>query len=261
MRFQVLISCMNNNSHDLIQNSNLKEHSALVVNQCKTADDQLRKIDDLHYEYRSSEKGLSVSRNTAVKLSSAEICLISDDDEVFVDDLEKKVISAYNKIPEADVIIFAMSNRPLSLGKKVKRLRWFDTLKVSSWQISFKRSSITNNRISFDIKLGAGTGNGAGEENKFLLDCLKNKLKIYYVPCKIASVAQEESTWFHGYTPQFFYDRGKTTRYILGFPISFVYALYYIATKRKMYIQDISSFRALKSIIKGIVGNEISKQK
>lgn len=261
MKFQVLISCMNNDSCDLIQKSNLKASSVLVVNQCKTADDKLKQIDDIHYEYRSSEKGLSVSRNTAVKLSSAEICLISDDDEVFVDDLERKVLSAYNRIPDADVIIFAMNNRPLSLGKKVKRLRWFDTLKVSSWQISFKRSSITSNRIHFDTKLGAGTGNGAGEENKFLLDCLKSNLKIFYVPCKIASVAQEESTWFHGYTSQFFYDRGKTTRYILGFPISCVYALYYILTKRKMYIQDISSLRALKSIIKGIVENEISKQK
>ncbi len=261
MTFQVLISCMNNDAKKLIAKSNLASVNTIVVNQCQTDKDELLQIDSLHSEYLSSRRGLSVSRNTAVQLSSADICLISDDDEIFVSDLERKILSAYRKIPDADVIIFAMSNRPLTLGKTSKRLKWYETLKVSSWQISFKRKSILNKGICFDAKLGAGTGNGAGEENKFLLDCYRKKLKIYYVPLKIASVAQEESTWFHGYTEQFFYNRGKTTRYIFGFPFSLAYAAYFLVAKKKLYSKDISMTCACQNIIKGILRNDITKQK
>lgn len=260
MNFQVLISCMNNNAEKLIRESNLTKVNTIIVNQCKVSNEFVRKIDALHIELKSYLRGLSVSRNCAVKLSRADICLISDDDEIFVDNLEKKVVSAYKKLPDADVIIFAMINQPQSLGTKCRRLKWYDTLKVSSWQISFKRESIIKNKIHFDVKLGAGTGNGAGEENKFLIECLKHKLKIYYIPVKIASVAQEESTWFHGYTSEFFFNRGKTTRYILGLPISLAYALYYLYEKRKIYMKDISFAKATWNIFKGIISNEISKQ-
>lgn len=56
-----------------------------------------------------------------------------------------------------------------------------------------------NSGVFFDEHLGAGTGNGGEEELKFLLDCQNAGLKIYYVPTEIASVAQTESTWFHGF--------------------------------------------------------------
>ena len=54
-------------------------------------------------------------------------------------------------------------------------------LRVCSCQITFKRASIIDNKLIFDVKLGAGTGNGAGEENKFLLDCYDKGLKN--IPC------------------------------------------------------------------------------
>lgn len=113
-------------------------------------------------------------------------------------------------------------------------------MKVSSWQISFRRARILDAGVRFDELMGAGTGNGAEEELKFLTDCEKAGLRIYYVPALIASVAQTESTWFHGYTETFFENRGATTRYILGSCLAALYAVYFVIRKRSLYRDSIS---------------------
>ena len=153
-----------------------------------------------------------------------------------------------------------MQNRAPSFSDKVQRIRFPKTMKVSSWQISFRRESLLKSNVRFDELLGAGTGNGAEEELKFLQDCIKAKLKIYYVPAEIASVAQENSTWFNGYDEEFFEKRGGTTRYILGWFTASLYAVYYVVRKRKQYNKNISFWNALKAIFRGIKKNNITKQ-
>lgn len=116
------------------------------------------------------------------------------------------------------------------------------------------------NGIRFDELLGAGTGNGAEEELKFLTDCRRAGLKIYYVPWEIASVAQAESTWFRGFDETFFYNRGATTRYILGLPLAAAYGVYYIARKKNLYSDTISPAAALRALSRGMKDNKITKQ-
>ena len=86
-------------------------------------------------------------------------------------------------------------------------------------------------------------------------------LKIYYVPSEIASVAQTESTWFHGFTEQFFYDRGGTTRYFMGTFLSVLYAVYYLVAKYPEYKKDISFMKASKALIQGLCDDKITRQK
>lgn len=260
MKLEVLMSCMHQTDDALIQSSHLTGN-VLVVNQC----------DREHYtEFPTAggiarmiftrERGLTKSRNMAIAASSADLCLLCDDDEVFLPDYEKTILRAYTQLPQADVIIFKMTNRPPSFPDKILRLRFPRTAKVSSWQISFRRQRLLDTGVRFDPLLGAGSGNGAEEELKFLLDCQKAGLKIYYVPAPIASVAQEASTWFSGFDEGFFFRRGATTRYILGLPLSLLYALYYVLRKRPMYRESISPRRAFRSTVQGIWKNPISRQ-
>ena len=257
MTLEVLLSCMHQRDDKIINRSNLSAVKTLVVNQCDIAADEMVQVDELHRMYHTKTRGLSVSRNLAIQMAEADICLLSDDDEIFVDAMEERIYRAYEVFPDADLIIFQLSNRYKKLGDRPRRLRKYELLRVASWQISFRLSSIRD-QISFDQLLGAGTGNGGGEENKFLLDCWRAGKKIYFVPEIIAEGMNDmKSTWFFGWDKRFFYNQGKTTRYILGLPISLAYAAYYLFAKRRLYRDEISVWEATKSLVSGILHNDL----
>lgn len=260
MKLEVLMSCMHQKDAELVNRSRLTG-DVLIVNQCDVDDyAEYATVTGTVRMFSTPQRGLTKSRNMAIRRARGDVCLLCDDDEVFLPDYEKKILSAYEALPQADIIIFKISNRTPSFPDKVMRLRFPKTMKVSSWQISFRRERLLSAGVWFDELLGAGTDNGAEEELKFLTDCQKAGLSIFYVPAEIASVAQVESTWFNGFTETFFENRGATTRYILGAGMASVYAIYYIVRKRKQYQRNISWHQALRAIFRGIRQNKIQKQ-
>lgn len=259
MNFEVLLSCMHKSEYSIIDDSNLKNINTLIINQCNNDDDE-KQIDENHRVINSKTRGLSISRNIGIENAREDICLFADDDELFIDGLENVVLKSYDKLEDANIIIFQVKHWPKILGDKVKKLSKFDLLRVSSVQISFRTSSIQG-KVKFDPYLGAGTKNGSGEENKFLLDCYRQGMSIYYFPVEILELKESNSTWFTGFNRDYFYKRGYTTRYIYGFSFAFMYALYFIFTKRKLYSKYISTKSALYYILKGLKDNCIIKQK
>ncbi len=260
MKLEILLSCMHQVDDSLVADSHITG-DVLIINQCDregaaeypTARGRARMC-------FTTQRGLTRSRNMAIDNSRGDICLLCDDDEVFEPDYEEKILRAYTELPQADVIIFKMRGRAPSFPDKVRPLRFPLTMRVSSWQISFRREPLVRKGIRFDELLGAGSGNGAEEELKFLLDCQRGSLKIFYVPQEIATVAQAQSTWFHGYDRLFFEKRGATTRYILGVPLALAYGVYYVVRKRKLYRPYISPLGAWSALCRGIRENPIGKQ-
>lgn len=260
MNVELLMSCMGQVDDAIVHRSHITGN-VVVINQCdKVAYAKYQTLSGYAELFSVNDRGLCRSRNLAISKAQADICQLCDDDEVFVSNYESKILDAYRSLPNADVIIFKIANRPSSFSDKVRRLYFPFTAKVSSVQISFRRKKILSAGVRFDELLGAGSGNGAEEELKFLIDCQRAGLKIYYVPVEIASVHQVHSTWFRGFDSSFFEKRGATTRYILGPIVSRFYALYYIIAKRKMYCKDISSMKAWLSILRGIRSNPIGKK-
>ena len=260
MKLEILMSCMHQVDDTLIRTSCIYG-DAVVVNQCDTDGfSQYPTREGVARIFSTQQRGLTKSRNMAIRNSDADVCLLSDDDEVFVPDYVEKVLGAYESLPQADVIIFKMENREPSFPDRIMRLRFPKTMKVSSWQISFRRQRLLDAGVWFDELMGAGSGNGAEEELKFLTDCEKAGLQIWYVPETIAAVAQQSSTWFEGFTERFFEDRGATTRYILGAPLACAYGVYYVVKKRHMYAETIAPAQAMKAILRGIRENKITKQ-
>ena len=138
MKLDILMSCMHQSDDALIQKSKITG-SAVVINQCQREGfAQYGKV----AMYDTTERGLTRSRNMAISKSEADICLLSDDDEEFVADYEQKILTAYERLPQADVIIFKMVNRPAAFPDKVMELKFPKTMHVSSWQISFRRESL-----------------------------------------------------------------------------------------------------------------------
>lgn len=256
---QVLISCMHSDIH-ILEKLNL-HHDVVVINQCDVKAEKVSKFDNHIIFIDTPTRGLSVSRNLAIKYADSEICVLSDDDEFFEPGIQEKIRDVYTSYPQADIIIFKIKDRKSKLGDYPHKLRYFDLFKVSSWQISFRRMNIIKSKLYFDVLLGSGTGNGAGEENKFLIDAYNAGLSIFYYPLEISSLHETGSQWFDGCNADFFYNRGATTRYILGLPLSIIYAFYYVLTHRWKYKSDISMFGALFHTLRGIYKNTISKEK
>lgn len=260
MTLEVLMSCMHQTDDVLVRKSRLTG-SVVMINQCDHEGySEYETPSGMVRMFSTVDRGLTKSRNMAIFKARADVCLVCDDDEQFVDGYEKSILAAYEENPQADVVIFKMVNRPPSFADRVMRLRFPQTMKVSSWQISFRRERLLASGVQFDELLGAGTGNGAEEELKFLLDCERSGLSIYYVPVQIASVAQEASTWFEGFSETFFENRGATTRYILGLGLASAYALYYVLRKKALYQKTITPWKALRATFRGIRENKIGKQ-
>lgn len=253
MNLEVIISCMYQKDNSIINSSNLKDISTLVINQCDIEDDNIININKIHRILNTRTRGLSISRNLGIVNSKENICVISDDDETFIPNLKEIVLGAYEECKDADIIAFMLKNHQCSLGNSVKKLNKLTLLKIASCQITFKRQSVLSKKIFFDEKIGSGTGNGAGEENKFLLDCYKSGLKIYYYPAYIATLNDSASKWFHGYDEKYFFNDGKTNRYVMGFALGLCYSIYFLISKRKLYNKHITFWKASKSMLIGFI--------
>lgn len=265
MGVEILMSCMHQHDDALIRSSRLTG-DVTVINQCDREDfREYPTPDGTARIWSVTDRGLTRSRNLALEKARGDICMLCDDDETFLPGYADTIRAAYDRNPRADILIFKMVNRPPSFPDREMDLGFPAIMKVSSWQISFRRQRLLDSGVRFDTHLGAGTGNGAEEELKFLLDALRAGLRIRYVPEAVASVAQEVSTWFTGFDEAFFVNRGATTRYIFGTVPAAAYGVYYVLRKKHLYQDNLTPAQALAAIFRGIredkIGNQVRQER
>lgn len=272
MNLEVLISCMNQQDMIIAEQTGIQTDT-LIINQCpqseilnemKSDQKTTGAQNQTHVNIRMLDtniRGLSKSRNLAIQHAVGDVCLLCDDDEQLDSAYEKVILKAYEALPNADIICFRISNQPSRLKQETQRLTKWTAMRIASWQITFRREAILKSGIRFDEDMGAGTGNGGGEEVKFLRDCIESGLKAYYVPKSIGTVAQTDSTWFQGFDRDFFYKRGITNRYMLGLPVSILYAAYYTLVKRDLYKEYVTPWQSFRYTVDGIIANDIGRKK
>ena len=226
-----------------------------IINQLVDDDINAEDIDDgAHRFFSFREKGLSRSRNHAVRKAHSDICLICDDDCHYVENYEELIVSAYRKHPEADIITFDFTYEDVNKYRKTMRggkVGFMRALKVSSTQITFKRQSIVDCGIKFDERFGTGSEKyHFGEENIFLFDCLKAGLKIVHVPVIIIVKSDYGTTWDRSNSPENFEQRGAVF-YRLTSHFWWALALQFTVRKHKKYKNDMGWLVALRSMVKG----------
>ncbi|MEA1880602.1 MAG: glycosyltransferase family A protein, partial [Campylobacterota bacterium] len=188
MTFQILISTMNGKF--FTKDNTLKEN-ILVVNQYTNEP----YVGDAVYNY--NERGLSKSRNHALEKSHADICLISDDDLEYIEDLKDTVLTAFKENPSADIITFQVispDGEPFSNYKK--DTFWHNKksiMRVCSVEIALRSEVIKGHHLNFDENFGLGAEFPTGEEVIFLSDALGKSLKVLYVPIPIVIHPLESS--------------------------------------------------------------------
>lgn len=256
-RLEVLVSCMNQKDFGIVESMNIQS-DAIIVNQCDHDS-----IEEKMYPFgkvlmiNSRERGLSNSRNMALKYSTSEICLICDDDEVLKNNYAQKIIDSFNEI-DADVIVYNVKSKNIErkpqeeLFSKIKKIPYYKS--YSSVHIAFKRISIINNNIVFDTDFGTGSGlYSMAEDSLFFRDIHKHKLKAYVYPEVIADLYTGQSSWFEGYNKKYFYDVGAYLA--AGHPrLKHIFKWYYPI--RLISKSELSIFTIIKCINMGIKNYE-----
>ena len=106
MTLELLVSCVAKDVHELVKTMNI-ESDAIIVNQksdysFEEFDYKGRRIKSLSMQ----EKGVGLSRTTALQRASADIVLFSDEDIVYDTGYTEKVVKAFEDNPKADIILF-----------------------------------------------------------------------------------------------------------------------------------------------------------
>ncbi|WP_214830351.1 glycosyltransferase family 2 protein [Exiguobacterium sp. s56] len=253
MNLQILLSTMNQTDYELLSNMNLQS-DAVVVNQGVSDEEKEFKIQSNNVRWiNSSERGLSRSRNLAINNASEEICLISDDDVEYVNNYKKTILAQFEKYPEADIITFqveGIESKFKNYHPSMRKLNYLTSMKVASVEVAFRLSSVRKAKINFNELFGSGSKFYMGEENIFLFNCLKKKMKIYYVPIKIADVHVINSSWFEGYTEKYFISKGAAFTG-MSKTLSYLFILQFAIRKYNLYKNQLTCIKAIKYMIDG----------
>lgn len=262
-KVQILLSCMNESDFSIVERSNIQT-DVIIINQCNEnciKETNMTNQEGTPFHVKmicTTERGLSKSRNLAIKNATGDICIISDDDEYFVDRYAKRIVDLYNNIyPQSDILLFTVSkdmdSSLLTVGDG--RVGFIKVLKSHSVLISFRRESIINAGILFDEKMGSGTGNGGGEEIKFLYQCLKKRMKIYSSSTILSNLKVIESQWFNGFDENYFENYGWSTRRWGGPIVGGLYLCYYLVRHPEEYYHRHGLSKTVRLLIKGYFSN------
>ena len=226
-RLQILVSAVNKDPEKLISDMRLCS-DAVIVNQLigEGAPDTVAE-GDREYEFdgfkalvlNRRQKGVGLSRNTAIENSDHEILQFGDDDIVYEDGYADRIVSEFDAHPEADVLCFnvrAQEGRTTYWNEDFARVSFRNYGRYPAYAICARRDRLIESGVRYSLLFGGGAPYMNGEDSLFLHDCLKAGLSIYRTPVSLGRERQGQSTWFTGYTDKFFFDRGVLYHFLYG---------------------------------------------
>lgn len=255
MKLQVLVSTMHQTDHSLLKKMNIQS-DAIVINQC-----DINKFEEFEYKGHKikflsfNERGVGLSRNTALMRSDGDICIFADDDVTYVNGYKEVILETFAKIPDADVIVFNVigtnPDRMPYIIPKQSRVRIFNCLRYGTYRIAVRNESIKKSNIYFSLLFGGGAKYSAGEDSLFMIDCIRKGLKVYASPVVIGEVNHQDSTWFNGYTDKYFMDKG-VFYYSMSKRWAWLLCLQFAIRHRNLFKNKKTITEAYKLMIKGI---------
>ncbi len=217
MGLELLIATMHQKDFSLVERMNVGS-DAVVINQCdEDGTHEFKFRGHTVRWFNTTERGLSRSRNMALKNAREEICLLCDDDETLIDGYSQIVENTFLEYPKADLIAFdfikvhktkrykkSFEYGNSSVVKKAPRFKTYCSI-----QLAFRRQRILENELYFDPRFGAGSQLiSSGEESVWQNAAKKKGLLLLHAPEVIAKLNQQESTWFSQINAKYYYDLG-----------------------------------------------------
>lgn len=254
MRVQILASVVDKDPRELVREMHI-ETDAVIVNQCgrygvETFDHEGRTVRVFHM----AERGVGLSRNTALMRADGDICLFSDQDIVYERGYEQKILQAFEGCPEADMIVFNVEvaeERRTYRNTGVKRVRWYNCGRYGAVSFAVRREKLLASGVTFSLLFGGGAKYSAGEDSLFLKQFMDKGYKVYTSPAVIGRETEGNSTWFSGYHDKFFFDRGVLYHFLYG-PLAKLWAFRFLVVHREKMCLEISLGDAYRIMKEGI---------
>lgn len=220
MKLQLLVSTMHQTDHSLLEKMNIQS-DAIVVNQCDC--DGIERFTFRGHDVlwmSMNERGVGLSRNNALMRATGDILLFADDDVVYTDGYVDEIVKSFEENPKADLIVFNLKSqnpdRPEAIVKNEYRLHWYNSLKFGAFRIAIRKDAIRKANVFYSLLFGGGARYQSGEDNLFIIQCLKKGMKGLASNVVIGTVQQEESTWFKGFDEKYFFDKGVLMKQCFG---------------------------------------------
>ena len=261
MKLQVLVSAMHADAKELTNRMKLQT-DAIIINQCDGNATEQFTIEDAEGNMREikvysfGERGIGLSRNNALLRANGEISLFADDDIIYGNGYEKKILDEFAAHPAADVLLFNVSvndARRTYYNTDFHRVRWFNCGRYPAYAIAIKTEKMHAKNLTFSLLFGGGAKYSNGEDSLFLVDCLRAGLKVYASPVLIGKEEERESgsTWFAGYNRKFFYDRGVLYHYLYG-KMAKIWGMRFLLKNKSVMCKEITFKQAYRWLKEGI---------
>ena len=272
---QVLIAAVNQEPEKLIKQMNIQS-DAILVNQCdryavetisigsarNRHGDKEQNADEKYDEgktptlqvYHMAERGVGLSRNTALMRATGDICLFSDQDIVYEDGYEKAMLQEFEHHPEADMIVFNIQigkERQTYHNAQWKKVHWYNCGRYGAVSFAIRREKLLESGVTFSLLFGGGAKYSAGEDSLFIKQFMDKGYQVYASPVTIGREAEGESTWFEGYTEKFFFDRGVLYHFLYG-RLAKPWAFRFLLAHKDKMCRDYSVKQAYEIMKRGI---------
>ena len=210
MTLDVLISTLGIDGINRVANMNLpivKNVNYIVSWQLPDINEQSSSIphqlirNDIHI-FKIFSRGISINRNNAIKQSSADICLIADDDLIYTTQQLQSVIKAFVENPDYELIAFKYSgddnkNYPIAPFDLTEKQKGYY---ISEIEIAFRRE--VGNVVLFNEFFGPGLHPlQACEGAIFIHQALSKGIKSLFIPITITHHAGGISTGNRALSP------------------------------------------------------------
>lgn len=255
MTFQILVSCVEKDAHELAAKMNIAS-DAVIVSQLEESDSE--ETFDLGGKtvcaIKSTSRGVGLNRNICIEKSTADIILFADEDIVYDEGYESKVLKEFEEHPEADMILFNVKvceERRTYWNEGYKKVTLFNSGRYPAYAIAARASKLKAAGVKYSLYFGGGAKYSNGEDSLFIKDSLKAGLKLLATPVVLGEEIPRPSTWFNGYNDKFFYDRGVLYRCLYG-KMAKIFGLRWLLKMKPKFSGEYPYDKAIKQLFQGI---------
>ncbi|MBO4610254.1 MAG: glycosyltransferase family 2 protein [Lachnospiraceae bacterium] len=264
MTFELLVSCVKKDPHELATQMNIAS-DAVIVSQLeeKDSEETFELAGNVVRAIKSATRGVGLNRNICIENSTADVILFSDEDIVYEKEYAYTVMREFDAHPEADILLFNVKvcdERRTYWNEDFRQVKWYNCGRYPAYSIAARASALKMSGVKFSLLFGGGAKYSNGEDSLFLSDCLKAGLKLYATPVCIGEEIPRPSTWFNGYNDKFFYDRGVLYLFLYG-KTAKLWGYRWLLKMKPQYSGDITFDKAKRLLFLGIAdGDDVDRE-